>query len=257
MRTARNLTFQGTYVWSRALAVPASGYTNPADRALDYSLTTSHVTHDFRANGIFSLPIGPNQRFFRNTNGWIARTIEGWQASFILNANTGQPANIVAGSMLYANGVPDVVGSFSSKPFSQLQWNGDAGSYFGSSFAQVADPQCAQVAVDLKPYCTLQAVTDAKTGQVLLQNPQPGNRGTLGQRTMELPGVWAFDTAMSKMVRVAESKTLQFRVDATNVLNHPNMGNPNLDINSTTPFGSIQAKGTQRRQFKAQLRFTF
>ena len=153
--------------------------------------------------------------------------------------------------------VPDVVGPFSAKPFNQFVWKGDAGSYFGSSFGQVRDPQCGQLAIDLQPYCTLQAVTDAKTGQILLQNPLPGRRGNLGQKTMELPGQWAFDAALSKTVRVAESKSLQIRVDATNVLNHPLLNNPSLDINSTTPFGSIQAKGTQRRQFKAQLRFLF
>lgn len=266
IRASRDLTFQGTYVWSRALGISPTTYTNPAQRELDYNLAASHVTHDFRANGTVSLPFGPNQRLFRSAPGWLARTIEGWQTSFIINANTGNPSNVNATYLngtttsftgLYANSVPDVVGPFSTKPFNQFVWKGDAGSYFGSSFNQVRDPQCGQLAIDLQPYCTLQAVTDAKTGQILLQNPLPGRRGTLGQKTMELPGQWAFDAALSKMVRIAESKSLQIRVDATNVLNHPLMGNPSLDINSTTPFGSIQAKGTQRRQFKAQLRFLF
>src|SRR5262252_10502563 len=155
MRATQGMTFQATYVWSRALGIPTGTYTNPADRAEDYNLAPTHVTHDFRTNGTFALPFGPKQPFFRNTSGWVARTLEGWQASFIINANTGQPASVVAGNMLYANGVPDVVGSFSAKPFSNLQWKGDTGSYFGGSFAQVSDPQCAQVAADLKPYCTL------------------------------------------------------------------------------------------------------
>jgi hypothetical protein len=171
---------------------------------------------------------------------------------------------------LYANSVPDIVGPFPVKPLSNLQWKGDSGSYFGSRFAQVADPQCATVAVDLRPYCTLKAVTDANTGQILLQNPQPGRRGTLGQKTMELPGAWAFDAAMTKLFRITESKSLQFRLDATNVLNHPNIGPqsscgsttvlcaPNLNINSTSqPFGNIQSKGLDHRQFKAQLRLNF
>src|SRR6185436_5425825 len=59
IRASAGLTFQGTYVWSRALAVPAGGYTNPVERSKDYSLATNHVTHDFRANGTFSLPFGP------------------------------------------------------------------------------------------------------------------------------------------------------------------------------------------------------
>jgi hypothetical protein len=257
VRATRALTFQGTYVWSRALALAASGYTNPADRALDYNLATNHVTHDFRANGTFSLPFGPGQLLFRNASGWVARTIEGWQASFIINANTGQPASIGANTALYGNGVPDIAGDFPVKPFSDLNWNGDFGDYFGSRFAQVRDPQCDQIASDLRPYCTLQAVTDAQTNQILLQNPKPGSRGTLGQKTIELPGAWAFDAAMAKSIQITESKSLQLRMDATNVLNHPLIGNPNLDLNSTTRFGSIQSKGNQRREFKAQLRFNF
>src|SRR5205823_6315763 len=119
--------------------------------------------------------------------------------------------------MLYAGGVPDVVGSFSSKGFGKVQWNGDFGNFFGNQFSKVTDPQCNSIADSLKAFCTLQAVTDAKTGEILLQNPQPGRRGTLGRQTMELPGTWNFDAAMSKTIRVRESKSLVIRMDATNV----------------------------------------
>src|SRR5262249_28300313 len=154
---------------------------------------------------------------------------------------------------------PDIVGPFPVKPFGSVQWNGDSGNQFGSSFAQIPDPQCGQIAAELKPYCTLQAVTHAKTNQIGLLNPQPEHRGTLGQKTLELPGQWQFDSAVSKTIRITESKALQFRMDATNILNHPLLGttatsSPNFSLNSTTPFGSIQTKGLQRRQFKAQLR---
>ncbi|MBI2149419.1 MAG: TonB-dependent receptor [Acidobacteria bacterium] len=258
LRPTFGVSVQGTYIWSRSLALSPSSYTNPTDRDKDYGLATSHGTHDFRANGTFELPFGPNKLLFPHSSGWVARTIEGWQTSFIVNLNTGQPFSVGAGNMLYGNGVADVVGPFSAKPFGEVSWNGDTGNYFGSSFAQIQDPQCGLVAAVLKPYCTLSAVTDAKTGQILLQNPQPGSRGTLGRQTMELPGQWAFDAAMSKMVRITESKTIQIRMDATNILNHPTPNNPSLSINSTTnPFGNIQDKGSQRRQFKAQLRFNF
>ena len=114
------------------------------------------------------------------------------------------------------------------------------------------------MAADLKQYCTLQAVTDAKTGQIVLQNPQPGKRGTLGRQTMSRPGQWSFDSAMGKTVRITESKSLQIRLDATNIFNHPLPNDPSLIINSTAnPFGSIQDKGTQHRQFKGQIRFSF
>ena len=93
LRAGKTLTFQGAYVWSKAMALSASAYTNPADRNLDYNLAGSHVTHDFRANGTFSLPFGPNRMLFSNTSGWVKHLIENWQSSFIINANTGQPSN--------------------------------------------------------------------------------------------------------------------------------------------------------------------
>jgi hypothetical protein len=202
------------------------------------------------------LPIGPGRALFRNSSGFVARLVEGWQTSFIVNLSTGQPASVAAANMLYAGGVADIVGSFASA--GKVQWNGQFGNFFGSNtFSKVPDPQCASVAADLRQYCTIQAVTDARTGQIVLQNPKPGNRGTLGRQTIELPGQWDFDAAMSKTVRITEWKSLQVRLDATNILNHPVPNSPALNINTDTAFGLIQDKGDQRRQFKAQLRFSF
>jgi hypothetical protein len=109
-------------------------------------------------------------------------------------------------------------------------------------------------------------VADAKTSQVLLQNPLPGKRGTLGLRGIEGPGRWRFDANISKSVKISETKNLQFRLDATDVLNHPEPNTPNtatsnliLDINAAN-FGlitGVNAKSTLHRQFQAQLRFNF
>jgi hypothetical protein len=46
-------------------------------------------------------------------------------------------------------------------------------------------------------------------------------------------------------------------MDATNIFNHPVPDNPNLTLNNSDPFGHIQEKSNARRQFQAQLRFTF
>jgi hypothetical protein len=48
-----------------------------------------------------------------------------------------------------------------------------------------------------------------------------------------------------KRVRLGESKEFELRVDAINVLNHANFGNPNVNINSTS-FGRITTAGTAR-----------
>jgi hypothetical protein len=266
---------QGTYIWSRALEVPmqfsnpgtgitGTAYTNPADRQKDYALATQHVTHDFRAFGTFELPIGPEKLVLANTSGWVARLIEHWQTSFILNMNTGQPASIAAWNMLYANGVADVVGPFNPRKGS-VHWGeqGPSGTLVGGGYFEngtldkTKDPQCDQVAASLQLYCTLKAVTLAETGEILLRNPQPGNRGTVGRQTIELPGRWAFDASISKTFKIDDSRSVQMRFDATNILNHPSPGTPSLNINDDNNFGYISAKGNQHREFRGQLRINF
>jgi len=264
LRPTYGISFQGTYLWSRALGIAptATGYTNPAEREMDYTLAGSHRTHEFRANGTFELPVGPNKLFFPNTSGWVARLIERWETSFIVNAATGSPSSVTAGNMLYANGVADIRSPISLRT-GDVQW-GDpisttqsAGNYFGKgTFVNVTDPQCATVAAQIRSFCTLRAVQD-NTGQYVFQNPQPGTRGTVGRQTIENPGTWDFDANIRKTFRISESKSLQIRLDATNILNHPSPNNPTLNINSTNDFGYIADKNTNHRQFQGQLRLLF
>jgi hypothetical protein len=269
LRPTVGLNFQGTYIWSRSLETPLTGsnianglltaptFTNPAERNKDYALSPNHVTHDFRSNGTFELPIGPGKRFFGSTSGVVARLIEGWATSFIVNLSTGQPISITAANMLYAGGVPDIVGDFPVKGFGKVQWGENFGNFFGDRYRSVADPQCATIAAESRSLCTLKAVVDTSTGNIVLQNPLPGRRGTLGRQTLEQAGSWSFDGAMSKTLRIDESKSLVLRVDATNVFNHPVPGTPILNINNVNPFGFIQDKGNQTRQLKANVRFLF
>ncbi len=265
LRPTRGLSVQSTYTWSKNLGIQyavGSTYTNPVDRHADYAPLNDTRVHDFRTNGSFALPFGPGRTFFGNSAGSVARILEGWQAGWIFNANSGAPLSITAQNMLYANGTADIVGPFDTK--GKVQWAEGAasGSYFmGGTLKQVRDPQCSALAPNLQNLCTLNAIADSKTGQILLQNPLPGKRGTLGYRSLQGPGVWRFDANLSKSVKITETKNLQFRLDATDILNHPEPATPIVDINSTTGvIGLItgtNAKSTLHRQFQASLRFNF
>ena len=74
--------------------------------------------------------------------------------------------------------------------------------------------------------------------------------------SLEGPGRIRFDANVAKTIKISETKSLQFRMDARNVLNHPDPGTPIVSINSAN-FGLINAKSTQHREFQAQLRLTF
>ena len=146
-------------MWSKALGIPGNSYTNPAEREKDYILGANHRTHDFRSNGTFELPFGPTKLLLSNSHGVLARIVERWQTSVIINISTGAPLSLTAANMLYANGVADVVGPLDLRKGS-VRWgdpganNQLVGSYFESGrFKNVADPQCNAVADSLKPFC--------------------------------------------------------------------------------------------------------
>jgi hypothetical protein len=244
----------------------------------------ARFTENWRLSGILNMSSGrPN-------------TISAQQMLYpnALSTNPGTP-------VITPEGI-SVFGDFPSK-FGSIHWDGGtrAGSYFDdNTFFRVPDPQCAVVtglqnlnglsSASPANRCTLQALarpipagktvpaewivtaSDGRQGVIVLKNPRPGERGNLALNTMEGLGLWTFDAAMSKTVRIAEGKSLEFRVDARNVLNHPTPDDPgfasciggnlgtNLTLNSNNDFGLIGGKcvgESPARRFQARMRLTF
>jgi hypothetical protein len=287
VRPIHGFSGQATYTWSKNLGL-LSGLTDPTNRALDYTNINNNPGHTLRTNGTIELPFGPNKLLFGNSSGWLARAVERWQLGLIYNLSSGAPSTITATSMLYGNGVPDVVHPVDFNAVKGVRWgipNGNVleGRYFDNNdlFVKVDDPQCgavttlqnlANVVGGVQTRCSLNALamvvpagtqnsftlTDGtnRSALVVLQHPQPGKRGTLGNNTVIGLGSFRFDANLGKTFRISESKALQVRFDSQNILNHPQPGGPNLSITGTAPFGQITTKG-QGRLFQGQLRLTF
>jgi hypothetical protein len=287
LRPTQGFSMQSTYTWAKAMQIPGAGYTDPLDRNLDRR-RGQEAPHSFRMNGTMELPIGPNKLLFGNSSGWMARLIERWQTSFILNLESGSPAEVGgAGTMRYANGRYVVASPYWQIPEGHVQWgaaNGNQGRFYGDDqYLRVVDPQCSdasQIAqTDSRGYafstgnCTLVALAmrapagtpgaylldpaDPSSYVVnLLINPKPGQPGTLGFRTLERWGAFGLDANIQKSFRLTESKQLAIRIDSTNILNHPQVDIPNVNVNSNTPFGAITGK-TGTRTLQGQVRLTF
>ena len=149
--------------------------------------------------------------------------------------------------------LPMLSGHFHAK--GHTSWTGVFGNYFGDQqYQRVVDPSCGNVATSLTVWCTNTAIADGN-GKIVLQNSKPGQLGNLGLRPIYGPGSWTMDANLVKKVQIAESRNLAIRIDAANLFNHPNMGNPTLDINSGT-FGQINTK-TGFRTLAGQVRLEF
>ena len=251
-------------------------FTDPTNQAADYSLLSTHREHVVVNYGTFELPIGPRKLLFGKSTGIAARLIENWQASWIVNLSSGPPLSVSAQNMLFGLGVPDVVGPFDRKNYRAAWVNGaPSGNMFTDAnnqplYTRVRDPQCTNsnyVAPSLQALnlCTLNAIRDS-SGQIVLQTPLPGTRGTLGRNVIEGLGTWTADMALQKRVRIAETKSFTLRVDARNIFNHPTPaipgtfattgGTADLNLQSTVPFGIFSTKaGNRSFQLKARVDF--
>jgi hypothetical protein len=176
----------------------------------------------------------------------------------------------------------------------------DLGTYFGvdapgvvGSYTTVIDPQCFDttqvVQTDSKGFgfardaagCTLRALAQrvpvgtqgsflldpSNPNEVaavyLLVNPKPGEVGILTPNALTRFGFWSLDANLQKSFKITESKQLSIRIDAINVLNHPEPFIPLFTTNDVniSQFGVIECgcgdskSGTRRLQ--GQLRLTF
>jgi hypothetical protein len=160
---------------------------------------------------------------------------------------------------------------------SRLSWAPGAsyGYYYGSGansrYSVGADPQCSNQALlggstnygrgqsgdtPLSNLCTLQALyfnnpDGART--LVLQQPLPGHQGTFSN-AIEGVGSFSLDAAMGKNIQLIEGKSINFRIDCSNLLNHPSPGDPAFTLAQYAPFGSVTNKSGNR---VIQGKFTF
>lgn len=289
LRPIQGVSTQITYAFSKNLGLGT--LTDPTNRAQDYTYVNSNPAQSLRTNGTFELPIGPNKLMMGNSSGWVARLVERWQVALIYNLNSGAPTSITATTMLYGNGVPDIVYPVDFNSLKGVRWGTKSGNfvegrYFDNNdlFVKVDDPQCSAVTSlqnlnnvvnGVQTRCTLDALAMAvpagtsgavdrlfsdgatRPSVIVLQHPQPGKKGNLGNNTVIGLGTFSFDANMGKTFKISESKSVQVRFDGSNILNHPQPATPALSITDANYFGRINGKGNGTRTFQGQLRFSF
>ena len=282
LRDTAGFNLQTSYTWSKDLGVDTlsgGAFTDPRNQHADYTLLRSNRTHVVRTYGSFDLPVGPGKLLAGKTHGVLARVIENWQTSWLVNLSSGAPLTINGQSMLYSRGTPDQVRPFDFKGTRGVRWDkgSNYGLYFGDVFSKVPDPQCLSIDPSLRPFCSLNAIAEKSSGDIILQNAQPGTRGNVGLNSIEAAGVWNADMAVTKGFKIGETFTGQIRVDARNIFNHPipgappagfaappNDGGAVMNLNDTNPFGQMPLKGASagywipsQRQFQLKLRLDF
>jgi hypothetical protein len=253
-RLSSGFTGQFSYNWSKNIgntaAANGSGSSStattrdPRNRNLQRGLIIFDRTHQFKGNGTWALPFGPNRMFLGNAPQWIERVVEGWEVSGIFSWLSGAPLTFTSPirtlGIRAATNTADLVGALPDGVGKVEVGNGFV-QYFSNLKTQAAVVPGFGGDTTLPGRFTNQVVVDG-SGNTIMRNPEPGSTGNMAVNFpgVKGPGALGLDMALSKRVRINEKAMFTLRADAINILNKPQWGLPNTNINSTT-FGRITA----------------
>jgi TonB-dependent receptor-like protein len=93
--------------------------------------------------------------------------------------------------------------------------------------------------------------------------PAPGTFGDLEYRAVEGPAFWQIDAAFSRLVDLGSTRNVEFRIEAFNLTNHFNWGNPTTTATSgvatltSSQFGRITTNGGFQRIMQFGVKYSF
>ncbi len=201
------------YTFSKT--VEQGGFLDPLNNVVQRSLAAYDHTHRFVLSGVTQLPFG------RNSRGWTAKLLKGWENSIIVSTQTGRPWDL-PGNVLYLKDarIP-------------IDWN-------------VARVQAIKPCVNrwnenntitLQPFSADYGCQDVNFLLTPSYNPRytPYRDGRL-----RLQGSRLVDFALNKMTNLNERYRLQFRAEVFNALNSFFLVGQSFNNNADNAgFGSI------------------
>jgi hypothetical protein len=86
--------------------------------------------------------------------------------------------------------------------------------------------------------------------------PALGTLGSHERNSITGPGFWQINLALARLLRIREAQTLELRVEAFNLLNNFNWGNPVTNFNAGT-FGRITTAAGDQRIMQFAVKYGF
>ena len=86
--------------------------------------------------------------------------------------------------------------------------------------------------------------------------PDLGTLGNAGFFSVEGPGYWTVDMALSRLIQLGTTQSLELRIEAFNLFNNFNWGNPVTTLDSAT-FGQIQSQAGDPRILQFGVKYGF
>jgi hypothetical protein len=253
-RVRSGFQFQANYTLGKVLS-DAIGmdfnrfeqFRDPRNPGIDRARPFFDITHAIKGNFVYDVP---SLKSYGLDHGLLNALLSGWTISGITTLQSGNPFSILSsrGTLLRsyrssANTAISLLNKDQIDNILQFRMTGD-GPYIVSSSAIGSDGR--GVAPDGQPSFEGQA----------FYNPAPGEIGALQQR--QFSGTWYYglDLALLRKINLSDRSSLEFRVESSNILNHPTWFVNDQYINSAQ-FGQITQISNSPRRFQFSLHYRF
>ncbi len=229
-RLQSGISLQATYQYAHSIddassfggTSNTSSIQNDARLDLERSNSSFDVRHRLTGNWIYELPVGPNRRFL-NKGGFMAAALDGFS---------------ISGNFTFASG-----------------------SYFTPSYQTTAAEIAAGGNYTLRPDRDfLQPLHGSGTlGNFFNKNafvaPPPDQYGTASRYSIEGPGQVLVSAALSRTVKLGDTRSFEGRMQASNVFNTVQYNGIDTVLSSAT-FGRVTGAAAMRQiQFTGRYRF--
>jgi hypothetical protein len=229
-RLSSTFSLLANWTWSKCLNIydaqgdyAGTATENPNDVGLDYGPCGSDYTHIENVSLVATSD-------FHGMNRLARGVVNNWELAPLFHIQTGSPVNVTSGQdnsrTDIGNDRPNrVTGQNAYAEVNFRKATGEANREYlnPAAFAQVTAPCPVDSKNNLLPGC-----------QYL------GTYGNISRDAFRGPKFFQFDAQISREFPIHESFSTTLRLEAFNVLNHPNFANPDAKLTDST-FGQVSA----------------
>jgi hypothetical protein len=248
-RARKSVQMKASYTYSKSLDIQSNGQTSASAVPNPFNLRSQHAVSDFDSAHVFNLGWVWTLPTTTGLNAPMRGILNGWIFSGIYNARTGLPVNVtISGDQAFTgepnqrpNATPGVsqtlpgnrhrscaaVTNSLTNCKMQAWFNnvtvGLPANYVAPQNQQGADSLCQAPAA----FCT----------------PGDGTLGDVGRNSLRGPAFIATNMAVGRIFKLWEASSVEFKADAFNVFNTPNLANPQAQLSNSTSNSTVNNFG--------------
>ena len=238
-RFSGGLAYQVAYTFSKALTENDGWFGAEGKNVADsYNPRASlspagyNLPHILTANVVYELPFGSGKRYSSGSHA-VDYVVGNWQVNSIFTIRSGQPYSVTDGEDQANTGNTGWAG------YEQANLVGDPNS-----------GACPNGAKAKSRTCYFNTSAFAK--------PTFGTFGNVRPNGFQQQRFWNVDASVFRQFPLwSDSRRLEFRAEAFNLLNTTILGTPGNDVNNPGGLGIVTSAANQARQLQFGLKFIF